>query len=156
MQEISTDPWAGKIPWRREWQPTPLFLLGESHGQRSLAGYSPWGCKESDTTEQVCTTLEGMLNEFHLGYHLNRNLNDIRKCQANAQGQTGSSRSNSSSRALRSVCIPSLKNQGSHCTWRKMHKCETGETVVEIIKPLIVNGNLLQDSGNPNLCSITT
>ena len=33
----------GKIPWRREWQPTPVFLPGESHGQRSLAGYSPWG-----------------------------------------------------------------------------------------------------------------
>ena len=45
------DPWVGKIPWRRKWQPTPVFLPGESHGQRSLAGYSPWGCKESDTTE---------------------------------------------------------------------------------------------------------
>ena len=37
---------------RRKWQPTPVFLPGESHGQRSLAGYSPWGGKESDTTEQ--------------------------------------------------------------------------------------------------------
>ena len=45
------DPWVGKIPWRRAWQPTPVFLPGESHGQRSLAGYSPWGHKESDTTE---------------------------------------------------------------------------------------------------------
>ena len=35
------DPWVGKIPWRREWQPTPLFLLGEFHGQRSLTGYTP-------------------------------------------------------------------------------------------------------------------
>ena len=43
------DPWVGKIPWRRAWQPTLVFLLGESHGQRSLAGYSPWGLKESDT-----------------------------------------------------------------------------------------------------------
>ena len=41
----------GKIPWRRAWQPTPVFLPGESHRQRSLAGYSPWGCNESDTTE---------------------------------------------------------------------------------------------------------
>ena len=40
-------------PWRKKWQPTPLFLLGEFHGQRSLVGYSPWGCKESDTTEQL-------------------------------------------------------------------------------------------------------
>ena len=44
------DPWIGKIPWRRAWQPTPVFLPGESHGQRSLAGYSPQGSKESDTT----------------------------------------------------------------------------------------------------------
>ena len=46
------DPWIGMILWRREWQPTPIFLPGESHGQRSsLVGYSPWGRKESDTTE---------------------------------------------------------------------------------------------------------
>ena len=37
------DSWVRKIPWRRKWQPTPVFLPGESHGQRSLAGYSPWG-----------------------------------------------------------------------------------------------------------------
>ena len=46
-------PWVGKIPWRRKWQLTPVFLPGESHGWRSLVGYSPWGCKESDTTEQL-------------------------------------------------------------------------------------------------------
>ena len=45
------NPWVGKIPWRRKWQLTPVFLPGESHGWRSLVGYSPWGCKESDTTE---------------------------------------------------------------------------------------------------------
>ena len=39
------DPWVRKIPWRRKWQPTPVFLPGESHGQRGLEGYSPWGCK---------------------------------------------------------------------------------------------------------------
>ena len=44
------DPWVGKIPWRRRWQPTPVFLPGESHGQRNLVGYSPWGCQESDMT----------------------------------------------------------------------------------------------------------
>ena len=43
--------WVGEIPRRQAWQPTPVFLSGESHGQRSLAGYSPWGHKESDTTE---------------------------------------------------------------------------------------------------------
>ena len=50
-QEPRLDPWVGKIPWRRAWQPTPLFLLGESHGQRSLVGYSPQGCKKSYMTE---------------------------------------------------------------------------------------------------------
>ena len=45
------DPWVGKIPWRRAWQPTPVFLPGESPWQRSLAGHSPWGHKESDMTE---------------------------------------------------------------------------------------------------------
>ena len=39
-------------PWKRAWQPTPVFLPGESHGQRSLVGYSPCGCKESNITEQ--------------------------------------------------------------------------------------------------------
>ena len=47
------DPWVGKIPWRRKWQPTPVFLAGEFHGQRSLVGYNPRGCKESNTTERL-------------------------------------------------------------------------------------------------------
>ena len=47
------DPWVGKIPWRRAWQPTPVFLTGKFHGQRSLVGYSPWGCTESDTTKEL-------------------------------------------------------------------------------------------------------
>ena len=45
------DPWAKKIPRRRKWQPTPIFLPGTFHGQRTLAGYSSWGRKESYTTE---------------------------------------------------------------------------------------------------------
>ena len=45
------DPCFGTTPWRTAWQPTPVFLPGESHGQRSLVGYSPWGHKEPDTTE---------------------------------------------------------------------------------------------------------
>ena len=50
------DSWVGKIPWRSVWQPTPVFLPGESHGQRSLAGYSLQGRKESDTTEVTWRT----------------------------------------------------------------------------------------------------
>ena len=45
------DLWVKKIPWRREWQPTPVFLPGKSHGQRILVGYSPGDHKEPDTTE---------------------------------------------------------------------------------------------------------
>ena len=57
MQET----WVGKIPWRRKWQPTPVLLSGESHGQRSLVGYSLWDHRESDTAERLST-------------HSNRNL----------------------------------------------------------------------------------
>ena len=47
------NPWVRKIPWKRAWQPTPVFFPGESHGERSLVGYSPSGCKESDMTETI-------------------------------------------------------------------------------------------------------
>ena len=47
------NPWVRKIPWRRTWQSTSVFLPGESRGQRSLAGYSPWGRKESHMTEVI-------------------------------------------------------------------------------------------------------
>ena len=58
------NPWAGKIPWRRTWQPTPVFLPGESHGQGSLVGYSPWGHKElgmAESTSHTCTCLYGTI-----------------------------------------------------------------------------------------------
>ena len=60
------DPWVGKILWQGAWQPTPVFLPGESHGQRGLAGYSPWGRKESDTTER--------LNHHHQCIYMNASL----------------------------------------------------------------------------------
>ena len=53
IRRLRFDPWVGTIPWWRAWQPTPVFLPGESHGQRSLAGYSPWGHTEPDTTEEA-------------------------------------------------------------------------------------------------------
>ena len=55
------DPGIRKIPWRRKWLPTPVFWPGKSHEQRSLVGYSPQGCKESDTTEWL---------HFHFLWHL--------------------------------------------------------------------------------------
>ena len=60
-RRLGCDPGVGKIPWRREWQPTLVFLPGESHGQRSLAGYRPWGCKESDETERLTFSLSALL-----------------------------------------------------------------------------------------------
>ena len=55
IRDEGFDPWVGKIPWRRAWQPTPVFLSGEFHGQRLLAGSSsPQDCKESDMTEETC------------------------------------------------------------------------------------------------------
>ena len=54
------------VPWRRAWQPIPVFLPGESHGQRSLSGYSPWGGKESDTTEVTEHTQQFLLSEIIL------------------------------------------------------------------------------------------
>ena len=53
MQETQFDPWVEKIPWRRKWQPTSVFLPGEFHGQRILVGYSPWDRKELDVTERL-------------------------------------------------------------------------------------------------------
>ena len=53
------DPWVGKIPWRTAWQPIPVFLLGESHGQRRLGGYSPKGHKDSDMTEATSRAHHG-------------------------------------------------------------------------------------------------
>ena len=44
-QKTGFDPWVGKIPWRRKWQPTPVFMPGKTHGPRNLVGYSPWGRK---------------------------------------------------------------------------------------------------------------
>ena len=49
-RRLGLHPWVGKIPWRREWQPTPVFLPRKFHGHRSLVGYSPWGHREPDMT----------------------------------------------------------------------------------------------------------
>jgi len=67
------DPWVRKILWRKKWQPTPGFLPGKFHGQRSLAGYSPQSCKESDMTEYTRTTTTlCLLGCFHQSYGTER------------------------------------------------------------------------------------
>ena len=59
-RRLGFNSWVGKIPWKRKWQPTPVFLPGKSHGQRSLVGYSPWGCKRSLTQLSNWTTTISM------------------------------------------------------------------------------------------------
>ena len=69
------DPWFGKIPWRKKWQPTPVLLPGKSHGRWSLVGYRPRGHKESDTTERLhihFTAIKG--NELSSHVKARRNL----------------------------------------------------------------------------------
>ena len=56
-------PWVEMIPWRKKWQPTPVFLPGKAHGQRSLMDYSPWSHKESDTTMQPSMQVRGHRQE---------------------------------------------------------------------------------------------
>ena len=61
MGRCTFNPWVGRIPWRRKWQPTPVTLPGKSHGPRSLVGYSPWALKRHDlaskATQQSVTAL---------------------------------------------------------------------------------------------------
>ena len=62
-------PWIGKISWRREWQPTPVFLLGKSHGQRTLAGYSPWGHKRVGNDLAAKTTRASPIGQSAVQMH---------------------------------------------------------------------------------------
>ena len=93
------DPWVEKMPWRRAWQPTLLFLPGESHGQRRLVGYSPWGHKELDKTEHYyyyyyikiyirCFINIGFMNQWNLI----RNIWSI--CSHSSTNQTDTSLNN--------------------------------------------------------------
>ena len=63
---VGFDPWVGKIPWRRKWQSTPVFLPGKSHGQRNLVGYSPWHHKVLEMTEQLSAHTWDYQQSFHL------------------------------------------------------------------------------------------
>ena len=70
------NPWVGKITWRRAWQPTPAFFPREFHGQRSLAGYSPWGHRESDMTKRS-TLLSHYPPASHPSFHSSPVLNTL-------------------------------------------------------------------------------
>ena len=65
LERLGLDPWVRKIPWRRGWQPTPVFLPGKSHGQRNLVCYIPQCHEESDATEWL---------SIHAGTHYIKNV----------------------------------------------------------------------------------
>ena len=73
-RRLSFDPWVGRVPWSRKWQPIPVFLPRKFHGQRSLASYSPCGHKELDTSEQLsnehCVLLKPLLLKPHIWENL--------------------------------------------------------------------------------------
>ena len=70
-----SDPWVRKIPWRRTWQTTPVFLPGKPHKQRSLAGYRPWSHKELGMTEQLNSNSKALrLNLIKEAYHFGKKL----------------------------------------------------------------------------------
>ena len=76
--DLGSIPGSGRSPGRRKWQPTPVFLPVESHRRRSLVSYSPWGCKESDMTEQ----LHFLFLSHTVSTHGTRNCNRIRGSEA--------------------------------------------------------------------------
>ena len=63
------NPRSGKILWNRKWQPAPTLLPGKSHGQRSLAGYNPWGHKEADTTERLSKHMSPYIKYLCVGVY---------------------------------------------------------------------------------------
>ena len=63
MGHLGWIPGWGRAPGKRKWQPTPVFLPGESHGQSILAGYSPWGCRESDVTERLTLSTKTFVDQ---------------------------------------------------------------------------------------------
>ena len=76
------DPWVGKIPWRRKWQPTPVFLPGKFYGHRRLMGYSPWGGKELKMTEHACLLptdkwIQAVQTHVVQGCSMNQNTNQV-------------------------------------------------------------------------------
>ena len=102
------DPWVGKIPCRRKWQPTPVFLPGASHGQRSLAGYGPCGHKEWDPTEHM---MDGYKNK-------KQTFQEHKPDPGPGGGPTPCALGQTQSQVLRLCCPSSLQMAGSGpCRW---------------------------------------
>ena len=109
-------PWIGKIPWRRRWQPTPVFLPGKSHGQRTLVGYSPWGCTDLGTTEQLHVLENIILSEKNQAekdsYHMTSLLPGYKREMLKANIQCSGSSSGSAGRMVEWVKVNCMATDG--------------------------------------------
>ena len=132
MQETWVLSWVGKIPWRRAWQPTPVFLPGESHGQRSLAGYSLWGCRELDTNERQTLT------------HIHNYLSCSNKCLINIFLIIFKVKFNSKAILCKSVC--SFLSFCVASTWRHLFYYQFLPVSVVNMEDINLNNNRNQKS----------
>ena len=98
------DPWVRKIPWRRKCQPLPVFLPGKFHGQTSLVGYSPWGCKDSDMTESAHT--HNLFMKTHLKNYLKCTILDVWGWCTGTTQRDGMGREEGGGFRMGNTCIP--------------------------------------------------
>ena len=119
-----------KIPWRRAWQPTPIFLPGECHGQRSLVSYTPWGHKESDTTEWLTHTVleQGFLGGTR-GKNLPANAGNIRD-MGSIPG-LGRSPREGHGNPLQYSCLENPQNRGTW--WATVHRIAKSQTRLKLL-----------------------
>ena len=82
VKDSRCNPWVLKIPWKREWLPTPIFLPGESYGERSLVGYSPWGHKESETAKQLTLSFSTFSVSFINIFNSFSSLHEVNKANS--------------------------------------------------------------------------
>ena len=85
MAQIVKNPWVRKIPRRRKWQPTPVLLPGESHGQSCLVSYSLWDCKELDMTEPLTLSLHFTSKVYDISYMQESKINDTNELIYNTE-----------------------------------------------------------------------
>ena len=134
----SFDPWVKKIPWRRKWQPTPVFWPGEFHGQRRLAGYNPWGSRvRHDWGTNTFT-----LSLFH--NIVQQSLPSTSKALSSSQAKT--------QYALNNLPSPSLSPQ-PQTTTLQLSVCMNLTNVWQIMQYLSFSGWLISSSNNVlNMC----
>ena len=113
--DMGSIPVLGRFPWRRAWQPTPAFLPGESHGQRSLVGCNPWGHKESDMTEHTHTHIHTTESYFFVFLSASPSRDSSKPRPAWPCTTTNRRLSSAGSRGPRPIS-PGCFRRGSRCT----------------------------------------